>query len=345
MLYVVGLPVAIVVILWRRRERLFGSRSGLTRAMYGFLYEPYGPTAWWWEVEELVRKLLLSAVVVLIDAGSPLQVTLAVLVCGWAHVLHGMYKPWGVGTVKYALQHGSLFTTSFVFLMGLLFKVNGVGARTFAYYALQIMMLACTVLFMLSWLLLVMSIIIENVTMKHPVLRGGLRRWCPALLAWFRRKRGLEEGDEDEPAKADEVEEVESKPGKPMGLTFTTTVSRANGASLTFCVNPLVRAKAQELASRGHVGGAGGAGGDGPTDAMSSKETTEPQHLVIDTAPSSANPATTGARRMSMFDRMRVVSLRKPVGRTGDDTTQSASQSQPPADATLNVVPETPPAA
>ena len=45
------------------------------------------------------------------------QVTLAVLVCGWAHVLHAMYKPWGPGTVMYMLQHGSLFVTSFVFLM------------------------------------------------------------------------------------------------------------------------------------------------------------------------------------------------------------------------------------
>ena len=46
-----------------------------------------------------------------------LQVTLAVLISGWAHVLHAMYKPWGQGTAMYALQHGSLFVTSFVFLM------------------------------------------------------------------------------------------------------------------------------------------------------------------------------------------------------------------------------------
>ena len=49
--------------------------------------------------------------------GPPAQITLAVLVSGWAHVLHAMYKPWGAGTVMYALQHGSLFVTSFVFLM------------------------------------------------------------------------------------------------------------------------------------------------------------------------------------------------------------------------------------
>ena len=28
-----------------------------------------------------------------------------------------MYKPWGAGSAMYALQHGSLFVTSFVFLM------------------------------------------------------------------------------------------------------------------------------------------------------------------------------------------------------------------------------------
>jgi hypothetical protein len=51
-----------------------------------------------------------------------------VLVCGWAHVLHAVFKPWGPGTAMYALQHGSLGLTSFVFLMGLLFKVRSAVA-------------------------------------------------------------------------------------------------------------------------------------------------------------------------------------------------------------------------
>ena len=45
------------------------------------------------------------------------QITLAVMVSGWAHVLHAMFKPWGAGSVMYRLQHGSLFVTTFVFLM------------------------------------------------------------------------------------------------------------------------------------------------------------------------------------------------------------------------------------
>ena len=41
---------------------------------YHGVQQVYGPSAWWWEVEELIRKLFLSAVVVLIESGSPLQV-------------------------------------------------------------------------------------------------------------------------------------------------------------------------------------------------------------------------------------------------------------------------------
>ena len=79
-LYIVGLPVTVLSILYHRRHKLFGDPKdpyvATTRAQFGFLYEVYGPSAWWWEVEELIRKLLLSAVVVLIDSGSPLRVVL-----------------------------------------------------------------------------------------------------------------------------------------------------------------------------------------------------------------------------------------------------------------------------
>jgi hypothetical protein len=127
-----------------------------TRATFGFLYVDYGSSAWWWEVEELLRKLLLSAVVVLIDEGSPLQVTLGVLVSGWAHVLHAQYKPWGDGSVLYSLQHGALFVTSFVFLMGLLFKVDGVSSSSGTYTALSGIMVTLCVAFMAAWVIVIL---------------------------------------------------------------------------------------------------------------------------------------------------------------------------------------------
>jgi hypothetical protein len=154
--YVAGLPLSIAVILVRRRRVLFGAGSAETRRVYGFLYEAYGPVAWWWEVEELLRKLFLTALVVVLDPGSPLQVTLAVLVSGWAHVLHAVYKPWRLSPVPtenrtYMVQHASLFVTSFVFLMGLLFKVEGVSSKSRTYESLAAVMLLLCLVFVIWW--------------------------------------------------------------------------------------------------------------------------------------------------------------------------------------------------
>ena len=161
--------------------------------------------------QELIRKLILTAVVVLMDSGTPLQITIAVVVSGWAHVLHASFKPWktwrrpsspredgpqttisngvdamyspegaqlidkgsGVATDRagpdhdahdgdagafhgdrvYAVQHGSLFVTSFVLLMGLLFKVDGVSTSSATYSSLSYVMVVMCVSFIVFWLL------------------------------------------------------------------------------------------------------------------------------------------------------------------------------------------------
>ena len=58
---------------------------------------------------------------------------MAVVVCIAAHVLHAVYKPWGAGSLAYYLQHVSLFTTTFIFILGLLFKVKGVSQASGVY--------------------------------------------------------------------------------------------------------------------------------------------------------------------------------------------------------------------
>ncbi len=81
---------------------------------------------------------------------------------GWAHVLHAMYKPWGKGTVLYALQHGSLFVTSFVFLMGLLFKVQGVSASSPSYATVSSVMLLLCAGFIAIWLAVTVYRFVSN---------------------------------------------------------------------------------------------------------------------------------------------------------------------------------------
>lgn len=43
----------------------------------------------------------------------------------WFHVAHAIFKPWGAGTATYRVQHFAEFVTTFIFVMGLLFKVKG----------------------------------------------------------------------------------------------------------------------------------------------------------------------------------------------------------------------------
>ncbi len=56
--------------------------------------------------------------------GALSQVTLAIFISSLSHVLHAVYKPWGNGSQTYYVQHLSLLVTTFVFVMGLLFKVR-----------------------------------------------------------------------------------------------------------------------------------------------------------------------------------------------------------------------------
>ena len=62
----------------------------------------------------------------------------------------------------YMLQHGSLFVTSFVFLMGLLFKVNGVSIGSTTYNALSDIMLGLCAAFISFWLIIVVLQVVRR---------------------------------------------------------------------------------------------------------------------------------------------------------------------------------------
>ena len=79
------------------------------------------------------------------------QITLAALFSGWSHVLHAVFKPWGT-SLTYYVQHLSLFTTTFIFIMGLLLKVNGVQQESLGFRILSGIMLLLCVVFALVWL-------------------------------------------------------------------------------------------------------------------------------------------------------------------------------------------------
>jgi hypothetical protein len=159
--------------------------------------------------------------VVLIDEGSPLQVTLAVLVSGWAHVLHAMYKPWGAGTMLYRLQHCALFVTSYVFVMGLLFKVDGVTSGSDIYGFLAACTLLAILAFVVAWLASVIVIARNNAAARRT------RAPEPAHAAGFAVTRALR-----------------APHGKTVAGAVPATASEPVASSLSHgAVNPLFRSR------------------------------------------------------------------------------------------------------
>jgi hypothetical protein len=158
--FVIGFPCAVLYVLVRRKHKLFGASSESTRFQWGFLYEAYGAKAWWWEVEELVRKLFLTSIVVLLNTHQPLQIALAVLVSFSCHTLHAVYEPWGAGSQTYALQHAALLSLSFVFFVGLLFKSETISSTSQLGLALSVIMLTISVAFILSWVFVMIRAVV-----------------------------------------------------------------------------------------------------------------------------------------------------------------------------------------
>jgi hypothetical protein len=76
--YMVGVPLATFVIIWRNRKRLHEPKI---ESMYGDLYRQYESSWAFWEVCLQLQKCLLTGAMVAIAPGSPLQLLIATCVC------------------------------------------------------------------------------------------------------------------------------------------------------------------------------------------------------------------------------------------------------------------------
>ena len=74
--FVSALPLTIGTLLWRARHRFY---SPHTKRKLGFLYRPFAPGAEFWELHEVLRKLLLTGVLIYVPPNA--RAAAAVLVC------------------------------------------------------------------------------------------------------------------------------------------------------------------------------------------------------------------------------------------------------------------------
>jgi hypothetical protein len=91
------------------------------------LWNDYREQFYWWECVELVRKLILSSVLLLFDQGSPWQIALAALFSIACHLVYTHCRPMK-DPRTHVLQHISLGLTTLNFFIGLMLKVEAVSA-------------------------------------------------------------------------------------------------------------------------------------------------------------------------------------------------------------------------
>ena len=117
-IYPLGITLMYCVILYRHRytidpgqeeleKMLGGEEEGMQEAIrirdegphshkhskFAFLYEAYEPKCWWFEIFETVRRLVLTAGMVVLVPGSPLQIAISMILCLISMRVYAMYSP------------------------------------------------------------------------------------------------------------------------------------------------------------------------------------------------------------------------------------------------------------
>lgn len=123
-----GFPVVSFFLLWKYYYRIIikakraSKREREMTTSLSFLYENYTTKAWFWEIVELLRKLILTSAMFLIGTQSRTYVGIAALFSGLYTILHALYKPIP-NLFEYWLQLTSLFVTFINLMVGLILKI------------------------------------------------------------------------------------------------------------------------------------------------------------------------------------------------------------------------------
>ena len=122
--YILTLPTASFIALWRKRKLAFASTNrdtGPSTEMItglGFLFENYQTHSWYWELVEMSRKIILTSVLILVEQESRSYIGLAWVVAG----MYGMAFCW-VKPIQDAFENKLMSTSLAVTVVNL-----GIGA-------------------------------------------------------------------------------------------------------------------------------------------------------------------------------------------------------------------------
>ena len=128
--YPVLLPLFIVVVLYwfyyrpqikNRDANAAPKRYAIVEGMR-FLYENYSERCWYWEIVEIVRKLILTSGLALIGAEGRTYIGMAAMASGFYAVAHAQARPIP-DKLEHLLQLASLVATFFNLSVGVLLRI------------------------------------------------------------------------------------------------------------------------------------------------------------------------------------------------------------------------------
>jgi len=124
--YALGIPVTFWILLYSNRDNLEQTR---TAARYGILYEGYTAAFFGGELIDMLRKFMLSAMILFIMPGSVMQICAALAISGLFLLVHLKYQPYEDPSDNKMQTCGllGLFVTVFA---GLILMAAGCDATT-----------------------------------------------------------------------------------------------------------------------------------------------------------------------------------------------------------------------
>lgn len=121
-----GWPIGLFVFLWRKNRQQKLKQHNTSRRL-GHLYRHYTMDAYYWSVEESVRKLFLTSLIILFGKGSDGQLLIGIFISVLAHILHTWIRPFKYPLLN-TLQHMALFSTWLTLLLGLALRLGAMGS-------------------------------------------------------------------------------------------------------------------------------------------------------------------------------------------------------------------------
>ena len=126
-LYPIGITVFCGLLLLKASTAIIaGEETPLSRAI-SFLHREYVPTAFWWEIAEMVRKFLLVGLFVTIQPGSIMQIAVGTITCAVFLMVQLQTNPYRNRSDNY-LAVSSSFSLLMVFFCSLIYKYDALTA-------------------------------------------------------------------------------------------------------------------------------------------------------------------------------------------------------------------------